>query len=256
MAKINADALITALCNEKVLEVLKGIIQDSISAALESKFAEKFDSLNQTIEALQGELKLRNGQISTLSKQNAELNTKVHNQSVLIEGLEAYNRQDNLIIQGLPLTFAQAVAGSDAAPSVLSENLEGAKEHSADTEHRFLQFCNSQLGVSIAATDVSVCHRLPKHARQEYPPVVVRFTNRKARELVLNARKRLRNAECKIFINEHLTRSAAMLFSDARKLVKGKKILQAWTKNGRVLVKALDNTVSRINTEADLASYY
>lgn len=252
MAKnISPDALVTVLSNEKVLDALKGIIQDSVNNALERKFGDQIESLNQAIEALQIELKLRNGQVTALAKQNAELSTTVHNQAVLIENLESYNRQENLIVQGLPLTFAQAAASNVGAFG----SHDGDREHSSDTEQKFLQFCHTELGLDIKTTDISICHRLPKHEKQQYPPVIVRFTNRKSREMVLSARKKLRNADSKVFINEHLTRATSTLFSNARKLARDKKVSKVWTKNGRVLIKTLEGTISRINSQGDLDSY-
>jgi len=243
MAKINVDSLVTALNNEKVLEALGKIMQASIDEAL----SKKLDTLSQAIDGLQKELKQRNEQVASLTKQNADLKSQVHNQTQHIERLETYNRQENLIIQGLPISYAQATEGNCAGGADGEET-----EHSADTEAKFVTFCGEKLGLKIQPTDISICHRLPKPVKQQFPPVIVRFTNRKARAAVLAARKKLRGADCQVYINEHLTRSTATLFSHARKLVKDSKLSRAWTKNGQVMVRAPDGHTSRINTQDDL----
>lgn len=247
MAKINVDSLVQALGNDRVLEALGKIFQTSLDEALK-----KLDTLSHAFESLQQDLKRRSDQVDHLTKQNADLKTQVHNQTLHIEQLEAYNRQENLIVQGLPVGYAQAVSGASAV------NEEEVAEHSADTEVKFLKLCEKQLGLAIQPSDISICHRLPKSQKQRFPPVIVRFTNRKARTAVLQARKKLRGVDSNappVYINEHLTRSAATLFANARKLVKDSKLNRVWTKNGRVLVKTLDGQASYINDQAELDCY-
>jgi hypothetical protein len=244
MAKINVDSLVTALSHEKVLDALGKIVQNSIDAA----FSEKLDSLSRAFESLQTELKQRNAQIDTLTKKNAELKTQIRNQNLQIEKLEAYNRQENLIVQGLPVSYAQAATTAAA-------DGDDAVEHSADTELKFLTLCGDKLGLQLKPSDISICHRLPKSAKQQFPPVIVRFTNRKARTAVLQARKKLRGTDTPVYINEHLTRSAATLFSNARKLLKESKLGGVWTKNGQVIIKSLDGHNSVVNFQSDLDGY-
>jgi len=247
MSKFTIDALVGALSNDKVLEALGTIIQRSLDEAL----AQKLDSLTRAVEALQNEVKAKNDQVASLTKLNTELKTRLHNQAIHIEKLETYNRQENLIIQGLPMSYAQATMGDAATLRGGDE----AQEHSADTEHKFLTFCSKQLGIEIKPTDISICHRLPKSHKQQHQPIIVRFTNRKARAQVLGARKKLRNADPQVFINEHLTRLAATLFASARKLAKDGKIGQVWTRNGQVIVKDLNGDINHINVENDLDQY-
>lgn len=246
MAKINVDSLVSALSHEKVLDTLGKIIQSSLDATL----SHRLDILSQAMEALQIEVKQKNDHIQTLTKQNTELKIKIENQNLHIEQLEAYNRQENLVIQGLPLSYAQAVGGANADGTD-----DEITEHSSDTEIKFLTFCDKQLGITVEPSDISICHRLRKSAKQQYPPIIVRFTNRKARNMVLNARKKLKNAEHPVFINEHLTRSAATLFATARKLAKDGKVSRVWTKNGQVMVKSLADEIMHINAQTDLNQF-
>lgn len=245
MAKINVDSLVAALSNEKVLEAIGKIIQTSLDAAL----SHKLDTLSQAMDALQADLRQKHDQVQSLTKQNTELKTKVQTQSSQIEQLEAYNRQENLIVHGLPLSYAQAVGGAAAADAD-----DGNAEHSSDTEVKFITFCDKQLGITVEPSDISICHRMPK-GKQQHPPIIVRFTNRKARALVMDARKKLKNAAPPVYINEHLTRSAATLFANARKLLKDGKVSRVWTKNGRVVVKSLTDELVHINLQTDLNQF-
>ena len=103
--------------------------------------------------------------------------------------------------------------------------------------------------------DLSICHRLPKKENDKFRPLIVRFSNRKARSKVLAAKKILNSPELRdrcIFVNKHLTRQANTLFKSSRALFQAKKIAGCWTKNDHVTVKRLDGRVMTINNNADL----
>jgi len=57
----------------------------------------------------------------------------------------------------------------------------------AAAEETFLKLCNDRLHVSLAITDISIAHRLTKSIKDKVRPLVVRFTNRRSRDLVLRA---------------------------------------------------------------------
>ena len=122
-----------------------------------------------------------------------------------------------------------------------------SSESYASVEASVLKLCNETLSVPVDPREISVAHRLKAGKNDKYRPVIVRFTNRRVRDEVLRAKKKLivpRNnmttdsarAE-KVFISEHLTRNVSILFFEARKLVKEKKIASAWTHKGLVNIK-------------------
>ena len=156
-----------------------------------------------------------------------------------MEDLEAYSRVDNVIVHGLKEAVAEVVP--EANHDVTSVPASGA-ESSATSEKIFLDFCRNKLQIDLHPTDISVAHRLAKPGGSRGPkPMIVRFSNRKAKQSVLAARTVLRNLEsCRnIFINEHLTKTASALFEKARAAVKAQRVQRAWTWNGRVFVRTL-----------------
>lgn len=242
--KINIDALVTALSSEKVAEQLAKLLQPLIQLSLDEILNKQLSVLNTNVESLRKELKDRNEQISVLAKENSDLKQVISHQSQQIEHLESYNRQDNLIIHGVPVSsYAQAT----------NAHTEAQFEHSSETEHLFLNLC-AKLELDIQPGDISICHRLPKHSSHQHAPIIVRFSSRKARSAVLNARKKLRNDDQKIYINEHLTHQAAKLFASSRRLLKDHKVAQVWTRNGQVSVKLLNGTVKVVNGDSDIQS--
>ena len=77
--------------------------------------------------------------------------------------------------------------------------------------------------------------------------------------MVLSAKKKLRqDRSCKIYVNEHLTKSVSQLFTRVRSLLKDHRFVGAWTVNGHLFVKTLESQGSKIitiKTEQDLMLY-
>ena len=70
--------------------------------------------------------------------------------------------------------------------------------------------------------------------------MIVRFDNRRSRDLIYSARIELRNSHpvpTPIYINEHLTKKSDELFLECRKMWKSRNISSAWTFNGNVFIK-------------------
>jgi len=210
-AEVSVESLIAALSNQKVIEALSKSFQPVIQAAIDNAL-QKFNT----------ELKKRDELISKLQQDILVAENK-------IDSLEGYNRRDNLLISGLPVTsFAEAASVASTRNNEL--------ESSAQTEVAVLELFNQQLGVPIVKQDISIAHRL-KPNRQGPPVVIVRFTSRRARESVFAARRQLRNNRTPIYINEDLSKKTAELFKQTRQMVKAKRIHSTWTHGGTVYVK-------------------
>ena len=136
---------------------------------------------------------------------------------------------------------------------------EESSENAEETEKTVLSLLNSQLHLSIRLSDISVAHWLKKKRGDNAPAsIIIRFTNLKARNNVCHAHRGLKGCPMgKIFVNEYLTKSTSNLFRLARTLVKEKKLHAAWTTNGLLHVKRLDDQLCRpakVSTEAELLS--
>lgn len=194
-------------------------------------------------ELFNKQLKLALAELAEIKTENTKLKNELTVANAKIEELEAYNRRENLVISGVPLesySEASQAASSDMAGQPVSEN-------SAVTEQSVLALCQ-QLELPITSTDISVAHRLRKRNGQP-PAIIVRFTNRKARDMLYRARFQLKRPEHRrglaIYINEDLTKNAAELFAKARKLVKDNVIHSAWTSSGVVHIKQYNTPTCR-----------
>jgi len=94
--------------------------------------------------------------------------------------LETYTRVDNLIIKGLPETFAEITTPSDNSD---------LRSNSNSTLNDVLHLCNDSLGIKVETDDNSITHRLPKGKFDQVRPVIVRFTNRRVPDQAYVVRK-------------------------------------------------------------------
>jgi len=156
--------------------------------------------------------------ITELKSENERKAATILKLTTRVEELETYTRRDNLLITGLPVdSYAEAAA----VPTETTRITDSNSEPSECVERSVLNLFNHHLHLQIQPNDISITHRLKKrNASDAGPPVtMVRFTNRKTREAVYKARRQLRGAPNRIFINEDLTKSTADLFRQARQLV-------------------------------------
>jgi len=218
------DDLINALRDDRVLDALGSIYEAKLQAALKD--------LLQTV--------------TDLKHENEQKDMKINCMQQRIDDLEAYNRRDNLLISGLPIESYSEAATVGASGDGNREQVDtrtSTAESSYATEQAALKMFNTCLNVKVSEKDISVAHRLPSKNKSQPPVVIVRFTNRKARDDVYNARRKLRSvASSRIFINEDLAKTTAELFQQARKLVRSKQLHSTWTRNGSLFIKSSEDS--------------
>jgi len=168
-----------------------------------------------------------------------------------LEDIENYSRLENLVIHGLPEKRER-----DSTPE---GSRHGYMNTAEEATAAILDLCQTQLGLEITKSDISIAHRIPSRGKDKYRPIIVKFTSRRSRNLVYSARRSLRQHhppdDGPIFVNEHLTRLNATIFAQARKSVREKKIFSTWTSGGHVFIRSTDSETQkpkRINQLQDL----
>lgn len=211
----SVEDLIIALKDDRVLEAIGTVFENKLQLVLKQV----------------GELKQQN---ESQKREITELKAELKKSNEKLEQLEAYNRLDNLVISGLPaVSYTDAVQTGDDGGSVANGMLE----------QEVIRLFNSlSMEKPILESDISVAHRLKQHIPNKPAPVIVRFTNRKAKDAVYRARRQLkplpgRDANTHIYINEDLTKTTADLFRRARELRRQRKIFSAWTFKGVLYIK-------------------
>ena len=68
------------------------------------------------------------------------------------------------------------------------------------------------------------------------------LTTQNKKEEIMKSKKKLKDLNLQVYINEHLTAKQGEMFADARSLVKKKQLKGSWTWRGRVFVKLGEDT--------------
>ena len=133
-------------------------------------------------------------------------------------------------------SYAERASGSQnntdhaAAPSTTS---------SLAVESTVIEFCREALKLDITKQDISIAHRLKASANDKCRPIIVRFTNRRARESVLRAKKSLKSCQSSkpcLHLGAADEGGRLALLRGTKRL-REKKLSAAWTFNGQVFVK-------------------
>ena len=162
-----------------------------------------------------------------------------------VDELEQYTRQDDLVISGLKTrhkSYARATVSEQ-----LQDSQNAPYEEMESLEDHVTRFVEDKMGVRLLSTDVSICHTLP--GKKDIPNIVLRLTNRKAKNKILKEARQLKGTN--VYINEHLTKKNMTIAATARRLRKEKKILNTWSRNCKIFVKINQNgqLTTRVITE-------
>ena len=249
--KLKTEDFVEALLDPRVLEALTKALTPlrvSIEAALDNKL----ESFGATLRALKADNGRLADQCKALATENAAMKTQLTVCNQRVDELERYSRCDNLVIRGLPESSAAEMAS--AAPPLQ----DGAtlRESHRSVEASVITFVRKSLKIDIEPSDISTAHRIKAGPKDAARPVIVRFTNRRVRNLVYGAKKQLKGSTSRVFVSEHLIKTDSDLFFEARKLLREKKIFAAWTQNGLVHVRFSPDPATRaivVRGRADLA---
>ena len=250
-AKLKPEDFVEALLDHRVLEALTKALTP-LRVAIEAAMDKKLESLGATLRALKAD----NGRLSDQCKALVVENTDMKKQLVecgrRVEELERYSRCDNLIIRGLPETTSAEIA-SAALPLQDGATL---RDSHRSVEASVISFVKEELKIDILPSDISTAHRIKAGPKDASRPVIVRFTNRRVRNLIYGAKKLLKGTTSRAFISEHLIKADSDLFFEARKLLREKKTFASWTQHGLVHVRFSSDPSTRatvVRTQADLA---
>jgi len=194
---------------------------------------------------LQLDINTKQQQLSSLEDSNKLLMDKVQKLEDNLDEIEQYSRKDNLVISGIPSSYAEA--GST-----------GSFENSQSTIDKVIDICNNKLGLHVSNDEISSAHRLKPKRGSTAAPIIVRFSRSSSRDTVFHARFQLKDfnhssgAASRIYINEDLTDHNRKLFAQARTMMKNKQLQSVWTSGCRILIKGQDGLITHVRSAAQL----
>ena len=226
-------------------------LKDQENEACSNQLADIQQSLNEINNKLNGldecrkEISDLTTLVNILKEQNKDKDKKILELETRVDELEQYTRQDDLVISGLKTrhkSYARATVSEQ-----LQDSQNAPYEEMESLEDHVTRFVEDKMGVRLLSTDVSICHTLP--GKKDIPNIVLRLTNRKAKNKILKEARQLKGTN--VYINEHLTKKNMTIAATARRLRKEKKILNTWSRNCKIFVKINQNgqLTTRVITE-------
>ena len=229
---------------------------DKIVTAIEKKLDHRLDcqsseifELNKKVESLERQNKALESSNTQLNDRINHMNTKMESLISSMDDLDQYSRNTNLLLHGVPMIPSQ-----DGREPNLTQHVVG--------------ILNSNMGLSIQESEITTVHRIGKPqtissalssashqgASLTRPaPLIIQFVSKKIRNETLSQRKNLKGKA--ISLTEQLTTRRAGLLKKCTDLLTQKKVNGAWSHDGRILIKTLNNRTLVVSNEQDLVNY-
>lgn len=224
----------TAIENERVKAALKSLIlPQELTTLISNEVTKQVDEIKNDAAKRDEEIAHLKSTISHLEKKLDEkeqrLESMIKKRTIkvfnAVDKQEQYSRRDSLRLAGL------------------------SEEQDEDLQARVLTVFNSTMGIEpqIAARDIARVHRL--RSKKDQPrQIIIKFASYKSRASVFQNKKNL--SDSGLSLNEDLTPTRAKALYVARKARREGKLQQAWTNDGRVIIRDMNGKVHQDVNEA------
>jgi len=203
-------------------------------------FSEKIDQYETSMAECLTKVSSAERVNETLIQENRKLANELSDLKSRFEAMDQYNRNKNIQIDGIP---------------------EAENESMSDIINKV----SAKIQVPINfASDIQAAHRVPTKKRSGVKPIIVQFSNRQKRDLVLSKSKNksvsLKSVdfvggvpETNIYINEHLSQFTRELLFEAKQLKEVLGYKYVWVKQGKVMAREDDGSkYVNITSKADV----
>ena len=235
----SVNDLIAALTHPRVTAVLEQLFSTFLEKTVNKVVDEKLLPIRESINQLSADVAAIKQSASTSTSESLSIKKEIKLSQNSNEEINSYLRRNNILIQGLAVTsyadVSSATSSNDGALSMASSN--------SRVMESIMNLFNDTLGVNVSAADISTAHIIARAnsagmpSRNQPPPIVVSFVRRSIRDQVFERRKTLKSRLPGVYINEHLTQSASLLFAKARRRMKDGDLSSVFTRNGSVFIK-------------------
>ena len=126
--------------------------------------------------------------------------------------MEQYSRRETIRISGLP---------------------EEDEEKSAEVSAKVVQLFQDKLGEhDFDKLDISTCHRVGKKSDGKTRQVLVKLISRQKKQSIMDKKKKLKEKNVKVFLNDDLTQARMKIFHIAKE---AKEVKYAYTRGGQTV---------------------
>lgn len=181
------------------------------------------DALGGIVSDIRRELREKDVKIHELESEVKALKTKMKSLENSTDDNEQYSRRNSVRV----FTKIQESPGED-------------------TDRIILQLAET-VGADITKQDICRSHRVNRILPDKIRPILVKFTNHRAKERLLSLRK-----ETGAYITEDLTKKRADIMYKARLLCKKGTFKSVWSRDGLIKIRLQDDTVRTVTTTQGL----
>lgn len=200
---------------------------------LTDSFMEKIEKFEGRVFDIEAKTDKLEAEVKSLKKCNENLTNAIKQQDRRIKETEReqndqqqYSRRWNLRVFRVP---------------------EREGETADDCTSKVCAIFSDKVGVPTKASEIEVAHRAGQRGGTRARPVLVRFFDRKKRDLILSSRRNLKNKG--YVIGEDLTFANYQL---SKKANEHSATMSVWSANGKILAKVKNGQIVRLNIHADL----
>lgn len=219
------------MCIHKLLDAH----EQRINARLDGMTVDIFDA-NRKIDILEKSNKDLRAENTKLKEDLKQFDGQLNAIKQQYDDLEQQARASNILIHGLNVNTEQSVCDS------------------------VLDFFNSKLSVNATALDIVEVSKFnqsndsSRNTNSGHPPILVKFSNNSIRRKILSARKALKGQ--KIVITDHLTTNRNKILRKASECAQASKIKSAWSYDGKIFIKTLNDHIKLIHNLNELDIFY
>ena len=173
------------------------------------------ETTKQMKEILGPQISENTANIAGLIKVIKNQNDKIEKLESEVEYLKQQTRKKSLIVSGLDL------------------------QKDDDLEQSLMKLCKEKLKINLHPMDVDSVSKLRKRTgnNDRKPDILLTLTTHKKKIEIMREKKKLKQLDSVVYINEHLTPSQGEIFAEARARLKKKTLCATWTRDGLTFVK-------------------
>lgn len=251
LKRVREDRTLTSLSSEDVFEMASDKVTSDVSltddktmmAQMKTYLDTKLDQIKTEIISsvkmfTEARLDKLDTKVMELEQENSSLRNDVDKLSK-----EKHDLHDELsVVRNTVSSLEQDVAEMEQYSRRFNVRVFGLEEsHGEDCKETVINIIKQHLSITLKKDDLAAAHRLPSRRVGKPRPMIVRFTDRDTRGMVLKKRSGLKGKG--VSISEDLSRRMMNLLNRVKN---NDTVVESWAANGKVFAKNSDKKVIRV----------
>ena len=182
-------------------------VKEGLKEIMQESLEIKLNELETKVTQAEEKVTIMQEKYEVLEKKYKEIEEKLNKQ-------EQTAQKNNIIIDGL--------------------------EENQKTPRQNVKELFQKIGQEVPDSDIEEVFRLGKKEKDKMRKIIVKFSNRHAKDCIYKARTKLKGEHFNnqtVYFNEDLPHKTQELFFKTRKLAKDNRLKAAWTYNGQIYIK-------------------